>query len=213
MRHSCKASLGLAVLTLAALSGAAHAGGPVFSDTAANSTSFRSGDAPFTFISAVTTDTAITSFAIENQMVTAGNLEFLIFNDATGTLLYNSGAIAYGADAIPTFKQSPTLAFTLLAGQTYDFGALADVSANYPYFFPGSFTQNGITSKDNNANVENFPAPDVYYHAGARIPLILNNDSNPVPEASTTVSLGLLLTLGLGGVLTAARKKKSGASI
>ena len=30
-----------------------------------------------------------------------------------------------------------------------------------------------------------------------------------VPEASTTVSFGLLLALGLGGVAGAARKKKS----
>jgi hypothetical protein len=29
-----------------------------------------------------------------------------------------------------------------------------------------------------------------------------------VPEASTTVSLGLLLTLGLSGVLMAAKRKK-----
>ena len=33
-----------------------------------------------------------------------------------------------------------------------------------------------------------------------------------VPEASTTVSFGLLLTLGLGGVVIAARKKKAAAS-
>ncbi len=31
----------------------------------------------------------------------------------------------------------------------------------------------------------------------------------PVPEASTTVSFGLLLALGLGGVVVAARKKKT----
>ena len=33
--------------------------------------------------------------------------------------------------------------------------------------------------------------------------------SAPVPEASTTVSLGLLLVLGLGGVVVAARRKKA----
>ena len=31
----------------------------------------------------------------------------------------------------------------------------------------------------------------------------------PVPEASTTVSLGLLLALGMGGVMVAARRKKA----
>ena len=34
-------------------------------------------------------------------------------------------------------------------------------------------------------------------------------DAGPVPEASTTVSLGLLLALGLGGVLAAARRRKA----
>lgn len=32
---------------------------------------------------------------------------------------------------------------------------------------------------------------------------------SPVPEASTTVSLGLLLALGLGGLVVAARKKRT----
>ena len=31
----------------------------------------------------------------------------------------------------------------------------------------------------------------------------------PVPEASTTVSLGLLLLLGLGGLVVAARRKRA----
>ena len=33
----------------------------------------------------------------------------------------------------------------------------------------------------------------------------------PVPEASTTVSLGLLLALGMGGLLVAAKRKKAGS--
>ena len=35
---------------------------------------------------------------------------------------------------------------------------------------------------------------------------------NPVPEASTTVSLGLLLALGLGGVVVASKRRKAAAS-
>lgn len=37
------------------------------------------------------------------------------------------------------------------------------------------------------------------------------NGFSPVPEASTTVSFGLLLALGLGGAVVAARKKKATA--
>ena len=41
---------------------------------------------------------------------------------------------------------------------------------------------------------------------GLRVDNIQGTDTAPVPEASTTVSLGLLLALGLGGVLVARRK-------
>lgn len=40
---------------------------------------------------------------------------------------------------------------------------------------------------------------------------VLGPGTAPVPEASTTVSFGLLLMLGLGGVVLAARKKKQTA--
>jgi hypothetical protein len=33
--------------------------------------------------------------------------------------------------------------------------------------------------------------------------------SSPVPEASTTVSLGLLLALGMGGIVVAGKRKKA----
>ena len=36
-------------------------------------------------------------------------------------------------------------------------------------------------------------------------------NANPVPEASTTVSFGLLLCLGLGGLVWSARRKKAKA--
>ena len=35
----------------------------------------------------------------------------------------------------------------------------------------------------------------------------------PVPEASTTVSLGLLLALGVGGLVIAARRRKAASSL
>jgi len=38
--------------------------------------------------------------------------------------------------------------------------------------------------------------------------LIVTNSASPVPEASTTVSLGLLLALGLGGLVVAGKRKK-----
>ena len=37
-------------------------------------------------------------------------------------------------------------------------------------------------------------------------------ETNPVPEASTTVSLGVLLALGMGSMVVAAKRKKAGAA-
>ena len=48
-------------------------------------------------------------------------------------------------------------------------------------------------------------APGVGLTPQAGTPALLS----PVPEASTTVSLGLLLALGLGGVIVAAKRKKT----
>ena len=198
------AGLGMAVLTASA------AQAQVFSDTSSTHTTFRSVAAPMTYFSNVATSTSITSFSILNQMTTAGSLEFLIFNDTTNTLLYMSAPVAFGADTGITWKQSPTFTFTLVAGQTYDFGALANVNANYGFNTDGDLTQNGLTSAQSNQNVENFASPDLLFHAGARIPIILNAAA-PVPEASTTVSLGLLLALGMGGLVVAGKRRKAGA--
>jgi hypothetical protein len=53
-------------------------------------------------------------------------------------------------------------------------------------------------------------------HSGSDLDAFVDDNSltvsaNPVPEASTTVSLGLLLMLGLGGMAVAAKRKKSAA--
>jgi len=54
----------------------------------------------------------------------------------------------------------------------------------------------GSSSANNGANV--FNADNLTYRPSA-----------PVPEASTTVSLGLLLLLGMGGMVVAARRRKT----
>lgn len=53
--------------------------------------------------------------------------------------------------------------------------------------------QNGFKSSGNNHAFE----------------LINNSDSAPVPEASTTVSMSLLLALGLGGFVVATRRRRA----
>lgn len=49
-------------------------------------------------------------------------------------------------------------------------------------------------------------------NSGGGTPILLGvtaSTNAPVPEASTTVSLGLLLALGLGGLAVAAERKKA----
>lgn len=89
-----------------------------------------------------------------------------------------------------------------------------------------TFTENGVTN-GNNDNSAIFlgvadPTADIYQ---ATFSLTTNSDGTPndffinrvslagapVPEASTTVSLGLLLTLGTSGVAVTARRKKATA--
>lgn len=55
-------------------------------------------------------------------------------------------------------------------------------------------------------------------HSGGAAPALFGQFSYrasgaPVPEASTTVSFGLLLALGLGGVVVAAKRKKAAPSL
>ncbi len=86
---------------------------------------------------------------------------------------------------------------------------------------PGSFTNfssTGATLAANTPETITFTSPDgpnggTFVAAGTGVGVGgFSNTApgpNPVPEASTTVSLGLLLALGLGGVVVAARRKKT----
>lgn len=197
----------LAMLALTALAPAAHA--QVFSDTTSTFTTIRPAEsAPLTYFSNVATSTVITNFSVYNQMTVPGNLEFLIFNNVTQTLLYNSGPIAYGADAGLTWKQSPALTFTLVAGQTYNFGALSDVEANYGYNISGDLTQNGLTSAQRNSNVGNFGSPTFIGDGSARIPIILSAAPAAVPEPAPALTFAVA-GMGLGGLVIAARRRKA----
>ena len=51
------------------------------------------------------------------------------------------------------------------------------------------------------------------YNSSGQINAFLLRPNAPVPEASSVVSLGLLLVLGMGGLVVAARRKKVGASL
>jgi hypothetical protein len=166
----------------------------IFDNSAgATGTTFRGpGFDPGTFITLVAVDTFISDFQILNRMNSAGNLKFLIFDDATSALLYSSPAIPFPSDnGSFTWKTSPTINFTLLAGHKYDIGSIADVAADYPFEFGrGSFTQHFITSSDANANFSGFAIPTLSGHAAADIPLRLEVNAAVVPEPTSLILFG-----------------------
>ena len=120
-------------------------------------------------------------------------------NPTTGDLaLYSDGykfdnlAAGLSLDDSPFNTNAPT---DLPAGQSYT-GLLFNVSVD-PTVAPGTY---GGTFSVTDGNPLDKPASDTF---SVTVP-----PSTPaVPEASTTVSLGLLLALGLGGIAVTRRRK------
>jgi hypothetical protein len=133
-----------------------------------------------------------------------------------GTLYTFSGAIGYRADQTTGNFDFDPLTFSLIAGgqtlasQTYQ----PDPTGHYGTFVPFSFTFDSTTVGQ--ALLGQTLAVEI---AGTPTDPSRNNQGNfdalsltaapAVPEASTTVSLGLLLTLGMGGLIVAAKKKRT----
>ena len=163
-----------------------------------NSRTIRdAGSAPGTFIFSVAQNTLITNISVLNHLNAAGSLRFVIFSHPAETLLFVSIPEAFGADpvGVDTWRRSDDFNFALLAGQQYDIGAIADVPSSWPFFVPVvggpvDFTQNGITSRTQNANFANFANPVDTGHGGTDIPLRLEGFAAAVAEPSSSVLLG-----------------------
>jgi hypothetical protein len=158
-------------------------------------------DSPLAIIT-VSAPTLIDQIGAMVDLSTDGNLEFLIFDFPTSTLLFNSGPVAF-ADTGLNFHLSPVFAsFLLNPGTTYAIGAIADVAGFWGTNNASSgspFTQNGITASDDlNANVVNFASPTLAAPGTAMIILELGAPS-PVPEPSSVplVAAGVALLVAL----------------
>jgi hypothetical protein len=164
------------------------------------------GDSPGTFIKQVAVDTPITNISVLNFLNTAGDMKFLIFDHATGTLILQTGPLAFAADAgtpdtSKTWKRSPDFVFTLLAGHQYDIGGIADVGAHFAYIGPANpdFTQNGITSGQPNANFTSFDAPAEQPVKG-ETDIALRLESTP-PAAPVVPAPASIALFGLGALM------------
>ena len=94
-----------------------------------------------------------------------GNLKFLVFDHSNHSLLYVSAPKSFADDGMG-WKYSDVMSFSLLAGRTYDIGAIADVSGLWTYD-QRSETRNGITTIVSNPNFHNYDLPTAGDHATA----------------------------------------------
>ena len=136
-----------------------------------------------------------------------------------GSLYTFSGAVGYRSDFAPGGTNSqvrfPTLTFSLLVGGTVVASNIIAPPATPPYgmFVPFSFTYNStgsaLAGQTLSVSISAAPQPGAS-NQGDFTNLRLTAVPVPVvPEASTTVSLGLLLMLGLGGTVVARRRRKA----
>lgn len=201
IRH---ATLGLAALALSTLMGSANAG--VDQSQTSQGTlisTFGQADLAQSFQQSQNNITGAGVFLFnDTRGVGAGNVTISLYDNlptSGGTLLVSGTAsnVAPGSEATVSFTQT-----ALTPGQTY-FLVFTDTNTNQ-----------GIGGATNNP----YPFGEAYANTGYQANPTIDyafqtfSGSAPVPEASTTVSFGLLLALGLGGVVIAARKRKAGSA-
>ena len=109
-------------------------------------------------------------------------------------LTFNGLAAGLGLDGSP-FDSAPS---DLPAGMSYT-GGFFNVSVD-PTAAPDTYT--GTFAIYGDADPNNPPVATKDFSV-----TVLPPSAQPVPETSTTVSLGLLLALGLGGIVVARRRK------
>ena len=95
-----------------------------------------------------------------------GSMKFLIFDHGDAEeLVYASAPKAFTDDGM-SWKVSGPMVFVLRAGRTYDIAGTTDVDAGYPYDVAVEST-GGLTTTNQNPNLNNYGAPEVDRQSGA----------------------------------------------
>jgi len=175
---------------------------PIFDTGTGNATSLRSEDSGPGQGVIVSVTTQIAGMAMYLAMPEGGQLRYFIFDGGNNSPLLLGNTFTVSAGSTPSWVQSAPFSFTLMAGSTYYFGAIADRAWNVRYTFPPvHIEQNGLASVDgNNSNYTNFAHPSFEDSGGANISLQLYGESSSVPEPAA----GLLA--GAGVLLLALRR-------
>ena len=162
----------------------------------------------------VSANTPITGFGLETYQQSGGDLKFVIYDETTQTYPVVTATKSFGT-AYFNFAQSPYFVFTLLAGHTYDLGAISDADTYYAYGYAGdgngtaTYTQNGITAPIENILLKNYANPTVNpvtagsyngdnFHGTAQFALeIYGVAPEPTARASILGGFGLLLAMAV----------------
>lgn len=157
-----------------------------------------------------TLDTGYTGIAIANHELFAANVAgggLDVFNSTFGAVATITDPNANGSNPFNVQNVGGTL-YVIYTAKTGAFqGALTDTNGN-AIIIPGLWGL--IAGNGGNGGA----AGSVYFAAGGANETSglfgrLDVPAPAVPEASTTVSLALLLALGLGGLAVTARRKKA----
>lgn len=146
----------------------------------------------------------LTGISVNNDLNSAGNIKFLIFDGARNLVFSTQKAFTDDGSGF-SWKDSNPFSFALTPGQWF-IGGIADVGGRWAIDLISN-TQNGITSVVANGNVNNFDSPamqSVLAEADIQIRL----SSNPVQPIPTPALLPGLIGLGVAAI----RKRKAGVA-
>jgi len=140
----------------------------------------------------VNSNTEITGISILNQMLSSGELKFVIIDGASHNVLYVSGPKQFSAETTTTWKQSNTFSFEMVGGKNYFVGYMRSAAVN-EYVDNIQESYNGFTSEMSVAFLWDYSNPSFSHVCFEGVDQAVRLS---VPEPATL----LLLGVGLLGI-------------
>ncbi len=158
-------------------------------------------DAPVSRLT-VTSQQSISGFGIDIDPNGNGNLDFLIFNSDTGSLLFQSGPQSF-TDVGAAYYYSNPFSFTFNPGTTYGLTATSSVGGSYFVDFQAN-TVGAFNFLTGNQNVSGTSLNVSQNCCDVGTALVLSN-VGAVPEPGTWA----LMLIGFGAVGVSMRRRRS----
>lgn len=119
---------------------------------------YSSQDGGVASLISVDSNTEITGISILNQMLSQGELKFVIIDEESRDFLYISEPKQFSANTTTTWKQSDPFSFEMVGGKSYFVGYMRSVSVN-EYVDRIQESYNGFTSELSVACLSNYSNP------------------------------------------------------